>query len=58
MDSEKMKDPLQNHKGGEYAKFLPGVKIELAKYFAQHGVAATLRHHAPKYPSLKESTAY
>ena len=31
--------------------------VELAKYAAQHGVAATLRHHEPKYTGLKESTA-
>ena len=29
-------------KRGEYAKFFPAVKIELAKYAPQHGVAATL----------------
>ena len=43
-------------KRGEYTKFSAAVKIELAKYAAQHGVVATLRHYAPKYPGLKEST--
>ena len=36
-------------KRGEYAKFFPAVKIELAKYAPQHGVAATLKHYMPKY---------
>ena len=55
VDSEKTGD-FKNRKRGEYGKFSPGVKIELAKYAAQHGVAATLRHYAPKHPGLKEST--
>ena len=51
MDSKKA-----SSKRGEYAKFSPAAKIELAKYAAQHGVAATLKHYAPKYLGLKEST--
>lgn len=51
MDSKKA-----NSKRGEYAKFSPAVKIELAKYAAQHGVVATLKCYTPKYPELKEST--
>ena len=46
----------KNCKRGEYAKYSPAVKIELAKYAAQHGIMATLRHYAPKHPGLKEST--
>ena len=51
MDSKKA-----SSKRGEYAKFSPAAKIELAKYAAQHGVAATLKHYAPKYLGLKEIT--
>ena len=47
---------MKNCKRGEYAKYPSVVKIELAKYAAQHGIVATLRHHAPKHPGLKEST--
>ena len=43
-------------KRDEYTKFSAAVKIELAKYVAQYGVAATLRHYVPKNPRLKEST--
>ena len=51
MESEKektTKNGTKNCKRGEYAKYSPAVKIELAKYAAQHGVMATIRHYAPK----------
>ena len=47
---------MKNCKRGEYAKYSLAVKIELAKYAAQHGIMATLRHYVPKHPGLKEST--
>ena len=53
---ESMDSGKASSKRGEYTKFSAAVKIELAKYAAQHEVAATLRHYAPKYPGLKEST--
>ena len=59
MDLEKekpMKNGMKNCKRGEQAKYSPAVKIELAKYAAQHGVMATLRHYAPKHSELRDST--
>ena len=46
--SDQMDSKMANSRRGEYAKFSPAMKIELAKYAAQHGVAATLKHHVPK----------
>ena len=47
MDSEEEKT-MKNCKRGEYAKYSPGEKIELAKYSAEHGIMATwnLTHEA------------
>ena len=59
MESDKertTKNRTKNCKRGKYVKYSPAVKIELAKYAAQHGVMATLRHYVPKHPGLKEST--
>ena len=54
--SAQVDSKMANSKRSEYAKFSPAVKIELAKYATQHGVAATLKRHAPKYSGLKKST--
>ena len=47
MDSEEEKT-MKNCKRGEYAKYSPAVKIELAKYATEHGIMATwnLTHEA------------
>lgn len=45
-------------KRGGYTKFSTKCRAEIAKYAAEHGVAATVRHFCTngKYPNLKESS--
>ena len=43
-------------KRGAYSKFSAKIRAEIAKYAAEHGVAATVRHFCTKYRNLKESS--
>ena len=43
-------------KRGPYVKFSQQAKIAVAKYAAEHGVAAALRRFVKRFPELKEST--
>ena len=43
-------------KRGAYSKFLAAIRAKVAKYAAEHGVTATIRHFCIKYPNLKDSS--
>ena len=43
-------------KRGAYSKFSTKIRAKIAKYAAEHGVTATVRHFYIKYPNLKESS--
>ena len=41
---------------GPYVKFSNEAKLAIARYAAENGVAASLRHFANRFPDLKESS--
>ena len=41
---------------GPYVKFSNEAKLVIARYAAENGIAASLRHFASRFPDLKESS--
>ena len=41
---------------GPYVKFSNEVKLVIARYAAENGIAASLRHFASRFPDLKKSS--